>query len=261
MVALVTGGGRGIGRGIALRLAEEGWEVAVTARSADELGETVALSRGRMVGAPADVSDPSSVAGLVRRAEAALGAIDLLVNNAAIPGPIGPFLDNDPEAWWRCQEVNLRGPMLCSRAVLPGMIARRGGRIVNVVSGAGCQAFPDLSAYVISKTALVRLSEQLALEMQPHGVAVFALRPGIVRTAMVEEARHKLAYIQQMLDDGREVTPDVVAGFVLLLASGRADALSGMVFSVDDDVEEMIRHAGELRSRERYLLRLRTSDN
>src|SRR5579871_6800071 len=173
MTALVTGGGRGIGRSIALALTQAGWSVAITARSADELNETVALSRGRMLALPADITEPTQVHALVERAERELGPIDLLVNNA---GMAGPFWENDPAEWWRNQEVNLRAPMLCCREIVPGMIARKAGRIINVASGAGCQPFPELSAYVVSKTALIRFSEQLAFELAPHGISVFPIQ-------------------------------------------------------------------------------------
>jgi NAD(P)-dependent dehydrogenase (short-subunit alcohol dehydrogenase family) len=258
MVALVTGGGRGIGQGIALRLAKEGWAVAVAARSVDQLEQTVQLGDGRMIAVTADVADPSSVKAMAREVKERLGDVTLLVNNAGTGGPFGPFWENDPEDWWRCQQVNLRGPMLCCREILPGMIAGKRGRIINVVSGAGCQPFPDMSAYVTSKTALIRFSEQLALELQPHGVSVFSIRPGIVRTAMVEQARHRLPVVQKMLDDGLEVTPNVVADLVLTLASGRADALSGRMFSVGEDLEAIVRRAPEVRRDELYALRVRT---
>ncbi len=257
MTAIVTGGGRGIGQGIALRLAKAGMPVAVTARSADQLAATVKLAKSTMIGVPADVADAASVRAMVKEVEGRLGPVDLLVNNAGIGGPLGPFWENDPDDWWRCLEVNLRGPFLCCREILPGMIARKKGRIVNVVSGAGCQAFPDMSAYVSSKTALIRLSEQLALEARPHGVSVFPIRPGIVRTAMVEQARHRLPFVQKLLDDGLEVTPDVVADLVLFLASGKVDALSGRLFSVNEDLDQIARRADEVQREELYLLRLR----
>jgi NAD(P)-dependent dehydrogenase (short-subunit alcohol dehydrogenase family) len=256
MIALITGGGRGIGRGIALRLAKEGWDVAISARSADQLTETASLAKGRVLAFAGDVADPAAVRALVQEVEAKLGAIDLLINNAGTGGPFGRFWETDPEAWWRCQEVNLRGPMLCCRAVLPGMIGRRAGRIVNVASGAGCQAFPDMSAYVASKTGLIRFSEQLALELDGLGVSVFPIRPGVLRTAMVEEARHRLPFIQKLLDDGAEVSPDQVASLVLALASGRADVLSGRLFSVHENVDDIVSQAEAVRARELYLLRM-----
>lgn len=257
MVALVTGGGRGIGQGVAVRLAKQGWDVAVTARSADQLKQTVDRSEGRMIAVVADVAEPVSVRAMAREVEAKLGSVTLLVNNAGTAGPLGPFWENNPDDWWRCQQVNLGGPMLCCREILPAMIASKAGRIINVVSGAGCQPFKDMSAYVTSKTALIRFSEQLALELQPYGVSVFPIRPGIVRTAMVEESRHRLPLVQKLLDDGLEVTPDVVADLVLFLASGRADALSGRLFSVGEDVEEIVRRTPEVRRDELYALRVR----
>jgi NAD(P)-dependent dehydrogenase (short-subunit alcohol dehydrogenase family) len=257
MTALVTGGGRGIGQGIALGLAKAGHRVAITARTREQLEETIALAGGDMIAVAADVADPRAAPEMVAEVERRLGPVDLLVNNAGAGGPFGNAWEADPDEWWRCLEVNLRGPYLCCRAVLPGMIARGSGRIVNVVSGAGCQAYPNMSAYVASKTALIRFSEQLALEAGPRGICVFAMRPGIVRTAMVEEARVALPYIQKMLDDGMEVTPKEVAELVLALASGRADALNGRVFSVREDLEAMVREAGRIQREELYLLRLR----
>ena len=190
-VAIVTGGGRGIGKAIALALAKAGCSVAVVARSEDQLAETVRQITqlgSRAISVTADVSDPGAVERMVREVESSLGPVDLLVNNAGLAGPIGPTWETDPDDWWRCLEVNLRGPMLCARAVLPGMIARGGGRIVNVASGAGTFAIPYLGAYVTSKTALIRFTEILALETAPHGIKVFAIEPGTVRTSMAEYA-------------------------------------------------------------------------
>ena len=186
-----------------------------------------------------------------------LGPVNLLVNNAATGGPFGPFWESNPEDWWRCQEVNLRGPMLCCRELLGGMIARQAGRIINFVSGAGCRAYPDM-AYVASKTAPIRLSEQLALELKPHGVSVFPIMPGLVRTAMSEEACEHLPFVQKLFDEGREVTPETVARLILTLASGAADALSGHSFSVSDDLEEIVRRAEQVQVNELYLLRVRS---
>src|SRR5262245_22598866 len=136
-VAVVTGGGRGIGRAIALALATAGAWTAVLARSQSELDTTVQLiehAGGRARAFVSDVTDVLAVRNAMRNIEQALGPVDLLVNNAATGGPIGPFWETDTEQWWQALEVNLRGPVLCSRAVLPGMVARHQGRIVNVAS-------------------------------------------------------------------------------------------------------------------------------
>jgi NAD(P)-dependent dehydrogenase (short-subunit alcohol dehydrogenase family) len=234
--------------------------VALTARSAGELEETERLAAGRVVSIAGDIADGAFVQTLVREVETTLGPVDLLVNNAGIGGPFGPFWENDPDEWWRCQEVNLRGPMRCCREVFPGMIARRSGRIVNIVSGAACQAYADMSAYVASKTALLRFSEQLAIEAKPHGVFVFGVRPGVVRTRMAEEAGTHLPYIQKMLDDRIDVPPESAATVVAALASGRADALSGRLVWVHENLDAMIRNAEAIETNELYLLRLRTGN-
>jgi 3-oxoacyl-[acyl-carrier protein] reductase len=255
--ALVTGGGRGIGQGVALRLAKEGMRVAISARSADQLAETVRLSGGEILAVTADVSKPDDVRAMVARVENQFGPIDLLINNAGIGGPLTPFLDASPDAWWKTLEVNLRGPYLCCREVLPGMIARRAGRIINVASGAGTYPIPDMSAYVASKTALIRLSEQLAMEMKPHGISVFPIRPGVVRTSMADEARDAIPLVKKILDEGQDVTTDVVADLVLFLASGKADRLSGRLLSVNEDLPEILRRAEDVERDELYVLRTR----
>ena len=241
---LVTGGGRGIGQGIALSLSRSGMQVAICARSGDQLDETVEASGGRVMALRGDVADSADVSRVVEGVEREFGGIDVLINNAALGGPFEPLWECDAEEWWRCLEVNLRGPFLCSRAVLPGMFARGEGRIVNIASGAGAQAYPNLSAYVMSKTALVRLTEQLALEAGPRGVRAFAIMPGIVQTAMVERARVKLPYIQQMLDAGLAVTPEETAKLIRFLASGRGDTLNGCLISIGDDYEAMAAQGG-----------------
>ena len=146
--------------------------------------------------------------------------------------------------------------MLLCREIVPGMIARRAGRIITVASGAGAQPFPNLSAYVVSKTALIRFSEQLAFELAAHGVSVFPIRPGTVRTAMLEESLPHLPFLQEILDRGLEFTPEAVARMVLKLASGCADSLSGRMFSVEEDIDAIVRRAEEVGAGEFHVLRL-----
>jgi NAD(P)-dependent dehydrogenase (short-subunit alcohol dehydrogenase family) len=265
-VALVTGGGRGIGRAMARALAAAGAAVAVSARSADQLAETVAEitdAGGQVTALPVDVSDPGAVVQMVGEAEQRLGPLDLLVNNAAVGGHVGPIWEADPEEWWRCLEINLRGPFLCARAALPGMVARGRGRIVNVASGAGPQPVPYLSGYVTSKAALIRFTENLALEARPHGIRAFALDPGTVRTAMTEQAltspagQKWLPWFRDLFEQGRDVPPERAAQLVCLLASGKADALTGRFISVAYDVEELIARAEEIEQGDLYTLRLR----
>ena len=244
-VALVTGGGRGLGRAIALRLAAAGAHVAIVARSADQLAETVAQihsAGGHAQAFVADVTDQQAVQEMALVVERTLGPISLLVSNAGIAGPAGPLWENDPIEWWRCVEINLRGTFLCCRAVAPGMVARRQGRIVNMVSDAGRLAIPYLSAYVVGKTSLIRLTEVLAQELQPHGVSVFAVIPGTVRTAFTEEALRSsdaqqwLPWFGEIFAAGLDVPPELVAGLIHALAFGEADGLTGQVVSVTDDL-------------------------
>jgi NAD(P)-dependent dehydrogenase (short-subunit alcohol dehydrogenase family) len=201
-VAVVTGGGR-------LRRRRPG---ALGSRACRD-GGADERSGGRASAFPADVTDAAAVDRAFTEVERALGPIDLLVNNAGVVGPLGPFAESDVGAWWRTLEVNLRGQILCAHRALPGMIARRRGRLINIASGGGTTMLPYFSAYVTSKTALIRFSECLAFEVKPHGIAVFAMGPGTVRTAMSEyslnspEGRTWLPWFRDIFDEGRDLPP------------------------------------------------------
>jgi NAD(P)-dependent dehydrogenase (short-subunit alcohol dehydrogenase family) len=266
-VALVTGGGRGIGRATALALARAGALVAVAARSADQVRETVQViegTGGRALGQAADVTDQQAVEALVASVEERLGPIDLLVNNAGIIGDYGPAWEADPELWWRVMEVNVRGPFLCVRAVVPGMTARRRGRIVNLSSSAGLSHFPHGSAYAVSKAALTRFTENLAGEVQTYGISVFNLAPGTVRTAMTEHVLNGIAgqtwqpELRRVFAEGRDVPPEAAARLIVYLASGQADALTGRYLGVADDIPALVRRAAEITERDLLTMRLRT---
>jgi len=186
-VALVTGGGRGLGRAFALALAQNGMRVAVASRDRYELDATAASLRAAgtdAIAIPTDVTDAGAVRNMVSVAEEKLGPIDLLINAAGAASPVGPAWETNSNDWWRNIEVNLRGPMLCSNAVIPGMIVRGRGRIINIASGAGAASFPYMSAYVTAKAALIRFTEVLADELRPHGVSVMAIEPGAVGRAL-----------------------------------------------------------------------------
>lgn len=271
-VALVTGGSSGLGREISLYLAEVGASVAVMARSIDQVAETVALIQavgGHAVAAIADVSDPAAVAGAIDTVQRELGPVDLLVNNAGVSGPVAPFWEADPAEWWSAVEVNLRGTALCCSAVLPGMVARKRGRIVNVTSNAGIYRWPYLSAYAISKAAVIKLTENLAVETKKHRVKLFAIDPGMLRVGMTAALldredippEHPAALIaswfRQQMESGREMPLARGAELVGFLASGQADALSGCYLTVYDDIEALVEQAPSIRRGELYTLRLR----
>ena len=266
-VAVVTGGGRGIGRAIAATLSEAGMTTAVLARSASEIAETargIEQAGGRARPFAADVTDAAAVGRAFQEIERSLGSVVVLVNNAAIPGPIGPFWETDADQWWRTLDVNLRGGMLCARAVLPGMISRRKGRIINIASSALPVAY--FSSYATSKAALVRFTETIAAEVKPHRISMFAVGPGTVRTPMAEhslrspDGQRWLPWFKRIFDQGLDVPAERSARLVLELASGRADSLSGRFISIRDDLDSLLRNAKQIEEQNLYSLRVQTID-
>jgi len=264
-VAIVTGAGRGLGRAIALALARAGARVGVVARSEEQLAETVGGVReagAEALAVVTDVSDPAAVERMARQVERTLGPADLLVNNAGTTGPLGPMWEADLGEWWHSIEVNLRGPYLCSRAFLPGMIERRRGRIINLSTSAATVAVAHMGAYVIAKTALIRFTENLAAELIDSGVSVFAISPGTVRTAMTDdilesEAGKKwLPWFRKLFDRGRDVPAEKAAELVVQLAAGRADTLSGRFLDVSDDLAQLLGRLEELKRGDLYTLRV-----
>lgn len=268
-VALVTGGGRGIGRLLAQALAGSGAAVGLIARSAGQLAESARLiedAGGVTAAAAADLTDEAATAAAVRELSRALGPVDLLVNNAGIGGPFGDTWDVDPTSWWRTVEVNLRGVFLCARLALPGMLARGRGRIVNVTSQAGVLRWPQVSAYSVSKAAVIKFTENLAVEAGRAGISVFSMHPGITPIGLSERALACTAlpgsaedqvysWIRGELDAGRGAEPARAAGLVLRLAAGEADALSGRHLSVHDDLDAILAAVDQVRRDDLYQLR------
>lgn len=255
-VAIVTGGGRGIGRAVAETLAKHGASVTVTARTRAEIAETVKRIRskgGRAIAVTGDVSDDSDVRRMVETSEKELGPPDILVNNAGHPGVFAPLWESDPSEWWRTLEVNLRGPMMCSRAVLPSMLSRRQGTIVSIGSYIGIRAYPEDIAYSTSKCALVRLTDGLAASVAKYGIQVFLLSPGMVRTKMMK------AIPKEIIRDWSPIPwsrPEAAANVVLRLASGEGKDLSGRFLHVEDDLDQLVREAKRIRKENLYTLRL-----
>jgi NAD(P)-dependent dehydrogenase (short-subunit alcohol dehydrogenase family) len=276
-VVLVTGASRGIGRAIALRFAAESRHVALIARSAADLRETLVAVRqaGGEGGAfTADVTDERAIAGAQREIERTLGPIDVLVNNAGVGGPTGEMWEVDPKEWWQTVDVNLRGTFICSRAVLPGMVERRQGRIINVVSNAGAHRWPYFTAYAVSKAAVIKLTESLAAETRDHGVSVFAMHPGIVRAGLTdavfaEEARpaegsldeRVRSWFERQAAEGRTVSAEQAATFVAELASGRADPLSGRYIAIEDDLDALIARSQEVQRDNLQALKIQRLDD
>jgi 3-hydroxybutyrate dehydrogenase len=246
-VALVTGGGRGIGRAIALALAGEGADVAVLGRSAAALeaaaGEVRALGR-RAVAVPCDIAERPAVDDAVRRVAEALGPVQVLVNNAGI-AVSAKVLDTDDALWERHLRVNLTGAFFASRAVLPGMLAAGWGRIINVASTAARHGYPYVAAYVASKHGLLGLTRALAMEVVTSGITVNAICPGYVASELTwESARRIQARTGRGFEDAvrslaafspqqRLVEPEEVAALAVLLASDAARGVTAQAWHVD----------------------------
>lgn len=261
-VALVTGAGRGVGRELARRLGAEGWTVAAAARTAADVEETAALAGGRALALTLDVTDADAVARVVARIEEELGPLDLVVNNAGTDSAHGPTWEVDPDAWWRDVDVSLRGTFLVCRAVLPGMIARGSGRIVNVSSNAALRGSPYNSAYGAAKAGVLSLTDSLAASLEGTGIHVFAMTPGYVRTDMTErllELQAEHGWFPH-LEEREALDPSLAADLLVFLASGKADRLAGRFFHALDDYEAAAERADEVERDDLYAARVRRLD-
>lgn len=242
--ALVTGAARGLGRILAEGLADAGLDVAVLGRDEAALGDVAGAIVGvgrRAVVVTADVRDQAAVAAAVARAEGELGSIDLLVNNAGVIEPDEvPLWEADPQQWWDVVETDLRGPFHLLRAVVPGMLARGGGRVVELSSGAGANDRDVYSAYCAAKAGMLRLGGHLHLAGYDHGLRTFEIAPGVVRTDMTAAmAMHR----------GRTdwTDPAEMVALVVAAAGGTLDAWSGCFLRAGlDDVEGLVREGRRL---------------
>ena len=258
-VALVTGGGRGFGKAIAMKLAAEGASVAITSRTQDELNQTVAEIKsagGRGLAVRGDVTCLEDVEQAVRSAIEEFGPITLLINNAGIPGPFAPTWAADPDEWWFAQEVHTRSFFMFVRQVLPSMIERRVGRIIAVSAIASYRVDFAMSAYCVGKTSQNRLVQFVAAEVKEFGVSAFAIDPGFVITELAEitmrdpgAQRWKADMIQHLkarkADDNSTLDLERCAQRCVDLASGRYDELSGSYIELNDNMDEMLRKARE----------------
>jgi 3-oxoacyl-[acyl-carrier protein] reductase len=266
-VALITGGGRGIGRAIALAYAREGARLALAARTPGELEETA--QETRKLGADtcaicADVTHQSQVDEMAQQVLGRFSSIDILVNNAGIVGPIGALEDNDVSSWIRTIQVNLIGTYLCCRAVIPVMRKQGRGKIINL-SGSGATSAPyHLSAYGSSKAAVIRLTEILSLELADTNIQVNALGPGSIHTRMWEEIRDSARAVgdAELYEFGQKVTSgggasiERAAELAVWLGSDASGGLSGrLIHAVMDDFPSLTPQIPDIMSSDLYTLR------
>jgi NAD(P)-dependent dehydrogenase (short-subunit alcohol dehydrogenase family) len=241
-VAVITGGGRGIGRAIALACAREGARVVLASRTESLLEETrhaITALGGEALTVPTDVSADESVTALAHLVQSHFGRIDLLVNNSGIAGPTAPLWEIDPQEWDATFAVNVRGTFLCCRAFLPMMLERSCGSIIIISSMTGKRPLLGRTPYAASKLALVGLARTLAWEAGPHGIRVNVISPGPVEGERIEGVIRKQAEVkgisieearQAFLRDsplGRLVPAEDVAAAVVFLASQDAASITG----------------------------------
>jgi 3-oxoacyl-[acyl-carrier protein] reductase len=233
-VALITGGGRGIGRATALALARAGADVAVSARTAAEIDAVAAEARSlgrRALSVRCDVTRPPDCAAAAERVVAELGRIDILVNNAGGTSQRAPLADSDPARWAETIAVNLLGVYYCTRAVLPHLIRAGHGKIINVGSGMGHGVAPGNTAYSAAKAGVWMLTQVLAQEVWPRGIDVNEVVPGPVLTRMTEGV-FRLDAPPPFAPSERVKPPEEVAELILWVASRPAGGPTGQSFSL-----------------------------
>ena len=236
-VALVTGGSRGIGRGIALRLASEGVKVGVNyntgAAQAHEVVEEITSGGGEAIAIQADISKQSQVTDMFRTILERWERIDILVNNAGIRKD-RLLMRMTTEEWDSAINVNLKGAYFCTKAALPQMARQRRGRIINMSSVVGVAGNPGQANYSASKAGLIGLTKTVAKEMARRNITANALAPGYIITSMVEELSENLrSQVLARVPMGRLGTPEDIAGLVAFLCSDEASYITGQVIRVD----------------------------
>jgi NAD(P)-dependent dehydrogenase (short-subunit alcohol dehydrogenase family) len=244
-VAIITGGGRGIGRAVARAYSKAGASVVIAARSSKELDVTVAAidaDRGKALAVVADTAEEATGPRLLQTALENFGHCDILVNAAAINGPLGEVELLDPRAWDATIRINLTGIFLACRALVPHMKARRTGRIINVASGLAVRVQPGYAAYSVSKAAVLHFSRLLAEEVREYGIYVNAVHPGIVKTAIIDELlslggesavlQKIAARSQSILASGEMKQPEEITGLFLWL--GAESDITGQFIQHDD---------------------------
>jgi 2-hydroxycyclohexanecarboxyl-CoA dehydrogenase len=234
-VAVVTGGGKGIGRAISVQLAQDGAAVAVwdlDAKSTEETVASITQQGGKAVACVGDAATREGIAASLARTRAELGAVSILVNNAGMTGFV-PFMDISEEAWDRMIAVNLKGPFLCTRAMLPDMLAAGWGRIVNISSSSAQTGAPAMAHYVASKGGVIGFTKALAIELAARGVTVNNVPPGFIDTPMLRASPLNVDAVAAVAPMKRPGKPEDIAAAVSYLTSEAAGYVTGQTISVN----------------------------
>ena len=265
-VSIITGGSGGIGKAIAAAFAREGSSLVLVSRTGTELENTrreLTNSHSKVEIYRADVSREEAVEGLLNYTLDKFGTVDILVNCAGIQGPIGLITDIDEKEWFDTIKINLYGTFLCIKAVLPIMMDKRSGKILNFSGGGAVSPRPRFSAYGTSKAGVVRLTETLAGELKEYNIGVHAIAPGAVNTKMLEQVlaagekagREEMAKALKQKREGG-VPPPKVAELAVFLASGRSDGLSGRLISLPwDNWTAIPQHLPDIMSSDIFAMR------
>lgn len=233
-VAVVTGGANGIGAEIATRLVGSGAKVAIWDMDISALEDKViALPKDQILLAQVDVSDYASVEKAIAKTNEAFGHVDILVNSAGIAGPTHTVMDYPVEAWREVQKVNLDGTFHCCKSVVPGMIKRNYGRIVNIASIAGKEGNPNAAAYSASKAAVIALTKSLGKELASHDIAVNCVTPATAKTRILDQVSQEfIDYMLSKIPRERFVTVEEIASMVLWMASAENSFTTGAAFDL-----------------------------
>jgi len=240
-VAIITGAGRGLGRSAALAMGKEGAKLILIARTQEEIdhvAEELRSLRREAMALRTDVSDEEQVTRTVRMALEAYGTIDILVNNAGSRGPIGPIQEISLKDWDQALRINLTSAFLCSKAVLPTLMAKKAGKIINVATTMTPR--PNLTPYMVAKAGLIHLTKQLSRELKDFNIQVNVIHPGVMDTRMQSEIRMAgvktigTDMFERLKEEGMLHSPNEPAKLVLFLATQAADGITGEYLSFDD---------------------------
>lgn len=238
-VAIITGAGRGLGRASALEMAREGAHLVILSRTAPDIEATSRMVEelgGKALSLKADISRQKDVEEAVDKARSHFGKIDILMNNAAVTGPVKPLYEVDEQDWDICMDINVKGSFLFSKAVIPHMIRQKRGKIINVTSGLGVMAMSLFGGYSIAKAGIIHLTRILAEELKPHNIQVNGLDPGMMDTRMQEDLRNLgpevlgdaiYAQFSGYKEKGLLKPPERVAKLAVFLASDESDSITG----------------------------------